>query len=307
MALYKLYSYNVEIQYKNNLLSKAALFTALTALINVILPFIIAYKSKGFWLQSYYFYEQPSVQSSYEYLLIAETDDPSITVICGRTAALNYDIENEEFCAVTEVREEDINVDGKNDILEFNIKLIIPSDRTLVSVILILGVDVQILNTCPLQMQSLAIINKEFSVPPNGLKYYGDLLIYQSTHLPCLKNILDTKYNDSLFYHINNDNKNVVDFILEEYLRREVISTVNLIYFKTQNGDMGTMDLNVILRIPEMQIRYTPSLLQELKWAWPQYLSLAFIFYHLIEKIKKLVFRQRLFMSWEIVPWKKNM
>lgn len=70
-------------------------------------------------------------------------------------------------------------------------------------------------------MQSLAIINKEFSVPPNGLKYYGDLLIYQSTHLPCLKNILDVKYNDSLFNHINNDNKNVVDFILEEYLRRE--------------------------------------------------------------------------------------
>lgn len=47
MALYKLYSYNVEIQYKNNLLSKAALFTALAALINVILPFFIAYKSKG--------------------------------------------------------------------------------------------------------------------------------------------------------------------------------------------------------------------------------------------------------------------
>lgn len=84
------------------------------------------------------------------------------------------------------------------------------------------------------------------------------------------------------------------------------MSTVNLIYFKTRNGHMGTMDLDVILRIPEMQIRYTPSLLQELKWAWPQYLSLVFIFYHLIEKIKKIVFRQRLFMSWEIVPWKKN-
>lgn len=58
----------------------------------------------GFRLESYYFYEQPSVQFNYDYLLIAETDDPSVSVICGQAAALNiFFMENEEFCSKTQV------------------------------------------------------------------------------------------------------------------------------------------------------------------------------------------------------------
>lgn len=66
------------------------------------------------------------------------------------------------------------------------------------------------------------------------------------------------------------------------------------------------MDISIVLRIPETQLRYIPSLLQEFIYAWPQYLSVAFIFYYLIEKLKIFVFKQRLLMAWEIKPWKKK-
>lgn len=85
-----------------------------------------------------------------------------------------------------------------------------------------------------------------------------------------------------------------------------VTSMVSPGHTKSQNGYIGTVDIDIILRIPEIQIRYIPSLLQEFKYVWPQYLSLALIFYYLIEKIKIFVFRQRLLMAWEIVPWKKK-
>ncbi|KOB71048.1 UPF0513 transmembrane protein, partial [Operophtera brumata] len=39
------------------------------------------------------------------------------------------------------------------------------------------------------------------------------------------------------------------------------------------------MDIKINLRSPEAKIRYKPSVMQELKWAWPQYLSLLLIFY----------------------------
>ncbi|XP_050361473.1 transmembrane protein 231 [Nymphalis io] len=306
MALYKLFSHSVEIQYKSYFLSKATLFTVLIAVINLILPFIIAFNSKGFWLQSHYFYEQPLIRSTYDYLLIAETDDPSINIICGEVAAINSEtIEHEENCVETQIWEHDFNKDGTNDIIEFKFHLIIPKQRTITYIILILGIDLQIKTTCPLQMQSLAVINKEFGVHPNGLKYYGDIQIYQSVHLPCVQNIIDTKYNSSIFTQ-KKDNKNIVDSILEEYLSREVITTVTPIFSRNHNGLTGTMDLNIVLKISEMRIRYLPSLLQELKWAWPQYLSLLLIFYYIFNRLKRFVFNKRLLMAWKIVPWTKK-
>ncbi|CAH2104454.1 unnamed protein product [Euphydryas editha] len=306
MALYKLFSHNVEIQYKGYLLSKATLFTVVIAVINIILPFIVAFRSKGFWLQSHYFYEQPIIRSTYDYLLIAETDDPSVNIVCGEIDALHNEImEYEENCVETQIQEKDFDKDGKNDIFSFKCHLIIPKERTITSIVLILGIDFQIVNTCPLQMQSLAVINKEFSIQPNGLKYYGDIQMYQSIHLPCLQNTVDTKYNYTSFA-LKPENKNAIDFILEEYLSREVFTTVTPIFSRNQNGHTGTMDLNIILKITEIPIRYLPSLLQELKWAWPQYLSLLYIFYYLFEKIKRFVFSKRLFMAWKIVPYQKK-
>lgn len=67
------------------------------------------------------------------------------------------------------------------------------------------------------------------------------------------------------------------------------------------------MQIQISLRVPEMEIKYTPNLIQELKWAWPQYLSLAVVFYWIINKIRMFVFYKRLVMAWEIQPWKWNL
>lgn len=66
------------------------------------------------------------------------------------------------------------------------------------------------------------------------------------------------------------------------------------------------MEIQIFLRIPEMEIKYVPSLLQELRWAWPQYLSLIILFYWILNKLKMFVFNNRLLMAWEIIPWKKH-
>lgn len=70
-------------------------------------------------------------------------------------------------------------------------------------------------------MQSLAVITREFSVPPSGLKYYGDLQLYQIAHLPCLSYHMDTKYNTTLFGKLTNSGDNIIDSVLEEYYSRE--------------------------------------------------------------------------------------
>lgn len=132
MGLYKLFSCNVEIQYKSCFLSKAMLFTLITTILNIVLPFIVAYRSKGkvintwknnklkvfpqvallilkniiqgFWLRTHNYYEQPVIRFTYEYLVLAETDDPSQPILCGEAAILDEEAHNgEENCAQLQV------------------------------------------------------------------------------------------------------------------------------------------------------------------------------------------------------------
>ncbi|XP_041977736.1 transmembrane protein 231 [Aricia agestis] len=308
MALYKLFGNKIEIQYKSYLMSKATLFIIVTSLLNIVLPFIIAYRSRGFWLKSHYFYEQPTVRATYEYLLIAETDDPSVTVVCGDHKDLPQDKEAEENCSEVQIQEWDANDDGKNDKIEFKFKLNLMPERYVVSLNLFIGLDFQIMSTCSLQMHSLGIVSKEFAVPANEVNMYGDLQFYQSTHLSCLHNVIDAKYNVSLFEHQSPaNNQNIIRNIYEDYVRREASTKISNIFIKTENGHTGSLNIDVRLRIAEMKFRYQPSILQELKWAWPQYLSIAVIFYWILNRIKVFVFKNRLLMAWEIVPYSKKL
>ncbi|CAB3230835.1 unnamed protein product [Arctia plantaginis] len=283
------------------------LFTVITTGLNLVLPFVIAYRSRGFWLRSHNFYEQPVVNFRYEYLLVAETDDPSMPIVCGEINGLyGNTMKNEENCKEFQVNEHDFNNDGKYEILDFKIYLNIPQQRTLTSMMFIVMLDFQLKTVCPLQMESLAVINKDFVMSPSGFKYYGDLQFYQSSHLPCKQNLIDTRYNSAFLNFTKNKNGNKVDFLLGNYFMREVTTHTKTIYSRIQQGHTGSMEIQIFLRIPEMEIIYVPSLLQELKWAWPQYLSLVILFYWIINKIKMFVFNNRLLMAWEVIPWKKH-
>lgn len=53
----------------------------------------------GFWLRSISFYEQPLVKFKYEYLLVAETDDPSKPIVCSEIKGLyGNTMQYEENC-----------------------------------------------------------------------------------------------------------------------------------------------------------------------------------------------------------------
>ncbi|XP_047987694.1 transmembrane protein 231-like [Leguminivora glycinivorella] len=300
MKLFTLFTYNVEVQYKSYLLSKAMLFILLTNAIIIILPFIFAYGGRGFWLKSQSYFEQPVVFFTYDYLFVAETDDPSQPIVCG-----NENHDDDEYCAEFQVGEYDNNDDGNNDVLELKLLLKIPPPKTLASVVLLFGLDLQLKTICPLHMQGLSIITKEFSQPPSALIYYGDLTLHQASHLPCHPNTVDTAYNITFFGHLGKKSKDIVDAIIEEYFTREAIIDTKTLHSRSQNGHTGTVNIKIRLRIPETLVLYTPNLLQELKWAWPQYLSMAVVLYWIFNKIKKFVFSNRLLMAWEVVTWKK--
>ncbi|CAK1550056.1 unnamed protein product [Leptosia nina] len=279
------------------------LFTLITSILNVILPFLIAHRSRGFWLNSHYFYEQPAVRPTFEYLLVGDTEDPYHTVICGSGNNLTKEFENQ--CREIQLQEYDPNNDGKTDVINFKIKLDLVENHTITSIILILGLDFHLMTICPLQMQTFALVSKEFNNPTSGVKYNAYLELVQTSHLSCLRHHLDSKYNISLLANTDFSEEQAIDIMINSYFMREVTTQVKPYFVRSQHGYTGTMKIDLFLKIPEMKILYTPSFLQEVKWAWPQYLSLAITFYWIFNRIKRFVFNNRLLMAWEIIPWKK--
>lgn len=70
-------------------------------------------------------------------------------------------------------------------------------------------------------MQSLLIIEREFSHTSNGFNYHGDLNFHQGSQLPCIINHLDIKYNNSILNQTKDVNINYIDYILDQYFMRD--------------------------------------------------------------------------------------
>ncbi|KPI94730.1 Transmembrane protein 231 [Papilio xuthus] len=202
-----------------------------------------------------------------------------------------------------QIQDYDYNADGRSDMLHFQFALNVPPKHAITSIVLILGIDLQLQTNCEMHMQALATINSQFVIPPSRFHYNGDLKFYQKSHLPCLKNVIDTRYNISLF-NIPYKQGDFIQHILQKYFKRTATTQVKKLFSISHTGNTEVLNINIHLEVPEMHIRYQPSIMQELKWAWPQYLSLVVIFYWLFNEIKKFVFNKRLLMAWKVVPWK---
>lgn len=56
----------------------------------------------------------------------------------------------------------------------------------------------------------------------------------------------------------------------------------------------------------EQLLYYQPSIWEELKWAWIQYLSLLIAIAYIIKQLLKFLFTKNYLQSYIVLPWNKN-
>lgn len=125
MSVYVVYSKSFGVKYKSSICSKAFILYAIISLLTFILPFIFCYRSNGklniftlfriasqctifilkfkisgLWLKYEKYREQPRVQFKLQYLLYAETSDPTSSLICGNFPRTLNTI---DFCSTVKV------------------------------------------------------------------------------------------------------------------------------------------------------------------------------------------------------------
>jgi len=149
-----------------------------------------------------------------------------------------------------------------------------------------------------LQMESLAYVSHESALPGCELWVDGNLVFHQLHALSVYRSY--TSYTSGLYEAVNitsiEDTR--IPPILGRYLERsETTRLENVDSYWTAGlpGDEPEFRLRLNFRIPPQQIRYIPDVVETLKFAWIQYISLFFPIFFFIDLLMYLVFSLQIF------------
>ncbi|KAJ8932541.1 hypothetical protein NQ314_014591 [Rhamnusium bicolor] len=272
----------------------------------IILPFIFAFKSGGFWLKRDIFYEQPKVNLRGEYLLIATTNNISNPIICSTFPYYKQNLDFLDVCSIIKLREIDNNLDGIVDKIRLNIGLNLFKNK-ITSINIILPINYKLTSICPLQMQSGIIYQHYFHhTMATDLQVVGDLDLFQSSSLHCSKKGIHDFYDYSIIEDEINDNSYELENIIERYSERNISTHLTNVYTNVISGNKNKFNIKLSVRYPEHKISYKPGFWHIMKLAWIQYFAIYVIIYWFVKRIRSYVFNHRLVLFYEESPTVKR-
>ncbi|CAD1477662.1 unnamed protein product, partial [Heterotrigona itama] len=196
-------------------------------------------------LKTYVLVEKPGVSFNYKYLLLANKDYNINPVVCS-TFKTYKDNEIKDDCVVREI---DTNIDGKKDILKFEAHFY--TDQAVKSLKLLLFFNFQLNQLFTTTVESIAYLTHTLNEEVQKVCFYGDLILQQKSLLT--SEVAAKITNKYVMEEAGYTNDNVI------IIQAELVYKDHLIY-------------------------YQPSIWEELKWIWIQYIScflvLAYIAKH---------------------------
>ena len=242
--------------------------------------------------------EASDVLFGYKYLLLGYRDYNVNPIVCSTFAAYkNNGIADD--CTLIKVQEIDTNSNGKKDILKFEAHFY--TDKPIKSLKLLLFFHFRLKQLFQMTIESIATFDIELRQDIQKLHFLGDLTLQQRGLLS----------SDSL-YETYNDTVQMVHHSLEELLvqnlQKKFSAKISNEYVTKQVGH-ASEDAVVIraeLMYKEHAIYYQPSIWEELKWAWVQYLSCLLILGYIAKHILIFLFSNRYLNCYIVAPWRNK-
>ncbi|XP_072374073.1 transmembrane protein 231 isoform X2 [Scyliorhinus torazame] len=203
--------------------------------------------------------------------------------------------------------EEDQNLDGKMDRLNFRLELPLQPSEQVYNVQFILTFSYKLFRMSTFMMQSMAYAYFSSSIPGSQFTVNGDLKLHQRE--PLRHKGVDTRYNVSIF----NDGSPFasaydVARVIASYQDRNVTTTFSNQYPVWTAGRAADAPfvINAVIRYPVEIITYRPGFWEMIKVAWIQYVSILLIFLWVFAKIKLFVFQNHVLTAIMVPPYKQH-
>jgi len=275
--------------------SCATAFCVLVYAAFVVIPIFLGLATNNFWPAQLEYTEQPIFKYRDEAIILNYQNGAVLGY--SSVTALNDMFSDKIISPSVKASAIDKNNDGKPE--KFHFEITFNSDTsTLTMSQIYLFFDVALTNKVNLQMQDYIKFNVNSANGISGATISGNIEFNQNMPLQS-STIIRNVYNTSVF----DEPLDELDAIsLEERkMRRNETITCNC-QMSVISGQAGTKSKIVIdLDLPISQpIWYIPTLFQNLKFAWIQYIYLLLPIYFLLDWILRFAYRNKLFYLFEL-------
>lgn len=261
-------------RYHGSVFSVAYCFRVLSLLFQIILPLIISYNIKPFWLKRSLAWTQPDVSFKYQMILMVEGSTTGSALVWSTYDQLNTMLQSKYRASDIQTREEDVNFDGKTDTIYINARLPLTSTETVNTVRMISFFDYKLEDKVNLQMESAAYIDYSSAVSGSECHVDADLSLRQRSALDAASS-WNTVYNYTLLNSTTIYSVAQARFssLMNEYRKRNTTTELTNQAVVWVAGQPNEFNLYVTLRIPyEQEVLYVPGVLETLRYALVQYL-----------------------------------
>ena len=294
---------NIERIYRADVFSCSYLLCLTFSLATIIIPFFLAFSTYNFWSPYSIYTEQPIVLYRNELLIAiySETRLISGSSIITTPSTNFYSTLGElnQLSGASLIPVDivagywDYNADLKPDMHDFNLTFYIPS-KNIRNIKIITNYDYKLRERVSMEMMSMAIADIQTPRGASSIYIDGILKFNQVNPLPSTK-MVQTNYNSSLLDYTN-PSQNFFPDLFARYMNRNESTTY--VYQSTvlPDGQSEKVTISMKIRIPPFEhIYYAPLFIENLKFAWIQYLSLLIPIYYLVWLFAKFVFSNQIF------------
>lgn len=271
----------------------------LSAVVSLILAFVIALTTGGLWVKTHTYVTQPVVRFKYDALLVLETATPGQEKVWSTFDSVNTLVGNKRMAVDIQASEQDFNMDGRVDVVD--VKAVARGVGNVHGVKALLAFDYVIGGRVDLAMNGMAYAAHSSPLPGTGFFVDGYLRLDQRDAIPSGATRYD--YNTSVFPFAEHgeaagDTREAASLrlpvILNEYNFRNETTYLDAKTPVWEAGKSGDFTFQARVRIPtSQQVLYRPHFLELCKFAWVQILAVYVIFWWLFSKFEYVVFHHR--------------
>ncbi|XP_050079057.1 transmembrane protein 231 [Anopheles maculipalpis] len=324
MKLFSFYNKSVYIQYRNQLCSTTTIVVCALTVAAIIAPYYLlaSIKPGELWDEQRAVYEQPRVKFLYEYLFLAEMEDPedrgSSIVTCSSFEAYNSLTEQLHPCNDVQVIPTDADHDRALDHVSVGISFNPPNNGARLSFYTIyFFLEATISSQCLFVVPAFILLEKvptpRAKFESGTIKHHGYLEAKQTTPLQCPFFMRHQKSHFSDRYYPNENTT------LEGFQPGAILSKIqhtNPAYYEyhlrrtdwtMDDSESISIQIDVSIGAGDSQklaFLYKNSLWWKLCQFWGSYFPLLFVSLWLTEKIKQYLFENFYLRAVEVKPWK---
>ena len=301
MHFYELLSHSDRFSYRAHLVSGATCALILCTTLTYLSPFLLTYYTGDFWTKESIYSEQPRVANTSKYILMIDNGDTTTApFFLSSYATLNENFQNQLLLGAVTESSHDTDGDGLLDQFRFSGNIVFSSSTISIrSINLWLIYQYELRGKQHILMETMALMNfvPDSMLVSDGSKnitLYGALKFEQRHGVESFGS--DSTYNKSIV-DLEKTAPNF-DSILRDYFARKYYTSFQPQYtWVTPSLTVtpeSTVTVNAVVNIGRQSIRFVPSIWQELKWGWIQYISVLVPFMLVFDRLKLFVFSNHL-------------